>query len=255
MKKLNNYIKKEATEIFKHLSKDILLKETLFSTNKKYYKLMHRANLLFSIINFIPLISAIININIPYIFGYSIYIFGLYLVWIFEWATGFLIFEEIKTFTIIQIALHSFFGLYLDFYGKYDHFDDFLHLSGGMWLAFIIFPIILSLELSFSRQKIPTLILKVNFYTFSVALSMGTIWEIFEFTSDLIFKNFPGYRLAQENSLFDTMTDLIYDSFGAVFGIILFWHLLKRLNKNRNMYDLLEKIGLSLRNFIDNKHK
>lgn len=249
--KVVEYIKKESYEISKFLFKEPEIREALFSPNKKYYKIIHHFNLFFSLINIIPIIGSIYDFNLPYFIGYTIYALGVYFVWAFEWMTDFVIFEEIKTFTIIQIALHSFFGLFLDFYDKYDAFDDILHLTGGIWLALIVFPLILSLELTFSRQKIPTLILKVNFYTFSVALSMGTIWEIFEFTSDLIFAGYPGYRLAQEGSLFDTMMDLIYDSIGIVVGIWLFWAILRRLNKNRDMYSLLEKIGLALRKFID----
>ncbi|OQY09474.1 MAG: hypothetical protein B6I29_03350 [Marinitoga sp. 4572_148] len=249
--KFLEYIKKQSYEISNFLSKDKIIKEALFSPNKKYYNFLHYFNIFFSFVNLIPLISVFFNFNLPYLFGYSIYAFGLYILWAFEWVTDFVIFEEIKTYSIIQIALHSFFGLFLGFYDKYSHFDDLLHITGGIWIALIIFPIILSLELTFSRQKIPTLIIKVNFYTFSVSLAMGTIWEIFEFTSDLMFAGYPGYRLAQEGSLFDTMMDLIYDSFGSIAGILIFWMLLKRLNKNRDIYLLLEKIGLALRRFLD----
>lgn len=246
-------IKKETYNISNFLSKDKIIREALFSPNKKYYKFLHYFNIFFSVINIVPLIGLFFNFNLPYLFGYTIYALGIYIIWAFEWVTDFVVFEEIKTFSIIQIALHSFFGLYLGFYDKYPYYDDILHISGGIWLAMIIFPIILSLELTFSRQKMPTLITKVNFYTFSVALTMGTMWEIFEFTSDLMFAGYPGYRLAQEGSLFDTMMDLIYDSFGSVIGIWLFWKILKRLNKNRDMYLLLEQIGLALRRYLDKK--
>ncbi|MDN5342517.1 hypothetical protein OF820_10440 [Oceanotoga sp. DSM 15011] len=249
-----NFLKKEFYDISKYLFKDKIVRETLFSSNTKYYKFLRYFNLFFSLIIFVPVIASFWSLNLPHFLGYLIFAFGVYVVWIFEWVTNSIIFEEIKTFTIIQIALHSFFGMFLEFYNKYEYYDDILHITGGIWLALIIFPIILSLELTFSRQKIPTLVWKVNLYTFFTSLSFGTIWEIFEFTSDQIFKNYPGYRMSQENSLFDTMTDLIYDAGGSILGIALFWYMLKKLNKNRDMYLLLERIGNALRNFIDKKN-
>ncbi|GAB6190239.1 hypothetical protein JCM30566_19820 [Marinitoga arctica] len=249
-----NTIKNKIEGISIALFEDEFIRETLFSSNIKYYKFIRRFNLFFSFINIIPLIYSFINFNLPYFLGYLIFALGIYIIWIFELITNSIIFEEIKTFTIIQIALHSFFGLFLGFYDKYDIFDDILHLSGGIWLATIIFPLVLSLELTYSRQKMPSLILKVNFYTFSIGMTMGVIWEIFEFISDSIFSDFPGYRLAQEGSLTDTMMDLIYDSIGIIVGIFIFWKILKRLNKDRDMYVLLEKIGIALRKFVDKKN-
>jgi len=84
-------------------------------------------------------------------------------------------------------------------------------------------------------------------------VTLGTLWEVFEFISDIIFRDYPGYRLAQQDNLFDTMTDLIYDCAGSILGIMLFWYLLRKLSKNRDIYNLLERIGKSLRIFMDRK--
>jgi hypothetical protein len=90
---------------------------------------------------------------------------------------------------------------------------------------------------------------------FSIVAMLGVFWEIGEFTSDLIFKNYEGYRLAQEGSLTDTMSDLIENQAGAAVGIFLFWNTLKKLNKNRDVYLMLEKISLALRNFFQKQRR
>jgi hypothetical protein len=72
---------------------------------------------------------------------------------------------------------------------------------------------------------------------------IGVFWEIGEFISDKIFGRYPGYRMAQE-SLNDTMLDLIFNNFGATIGILLFWRYLKR-SKDINTFvkDMGNKLG------------
>ncbi len=93
--------------------------------------------------------------------------------------------------------------------------------------------------------------LKVFVVTLSIVMTLGVFWEVGEFTSDLIFRDYPGYRLAQEDSLFDTMTDFIGNFIGSLTGIYIFWNTLKRLNKTRDMNSLLERIGSALRDYVN----
>lgn len=247
------YLKNEGHEISVFLRNDTLIRETLFSSNSRAYRALRIFNLGMSLIIFLPVVASFLNMNLPHFLGYLISALGIYLVWIFELITKSTLFEEIKTFTIMQVSLHSVFGMYLQFYDKYTYFDDFLHITGGMWLSLVLFPIILAIELTFTSQKLSTAIWKVNLSTFSLSVTLGTLWEVFEFLSDIIFRDYPGYRLAQQDSLFDTMTDLIYDCAGSILGIMLFWYLLRKLSKNRDIYNLLERIGKSLRMFMDRK--
>ena len=57
-------------------------------------------------------------------------------------------------------------------------------------------------------------------YAFSLAVTIGTIWEIFEFTMDQLF----GLTM-QKSGLVDTMWDLMVDCAGAFLGAIsgFFW--------------------------------
>jgi hypothetical protein len=140
--------------------------------------------------------------------------------------------------------------MWLGFYDRFPIFDDILHLTGGMWLVSFLFPLVLGSELVWSRSISKTLLFKIFIYMFSIVAMFGVFWKIGEFTSDLIFRNYEGYRLAQEGSLTDTMSDLIENQIGAAIGIFLFWNTLKKLSKNRDIYHILEKISLALRNFF-----
>lgn len=51
----------------------------------------------------------------------------------------------------------------------------------------------------------------VAIITFAMAISVGTLWEIFEFNTDSVF----GTNL-QQSGLVDTMTDLIINAIGAM---------------------------------------
>ena len=62
----------------------------------------------------------------------------------------------------------------------------------------------------------------VSFLAFCFALSMGTMWEIFEFGMDQIF----GMNM-QKSGLLDTMWDLIVDTIGAAIGALAGFFFLK----------------------------
>ena len=53
----------------------------------------------------------------------------------------------------------------------------------------------------------------IAIFSFSFAVSIGVIWEIFEFSMDSLF----GFNM-QKSGLGDTMTDLIVDALGALFA-------------------------------------
>ena len=239
--------------IYDSLNNDEMIKETLFSSNSRTYMVMRDINIAFSLVNWIPLIMCLRNFSLSTFIGHLAFAIFIYVIWIFEKATKAMIFEEIRFFMIAQITAHNFFGVFLHFYDRYTYYDDFLHVTGGICMTVFAFPIILGSELAFSKRKIPSIVIKVDLSTFSFAATLGVIWEIIEFTADLLFRNVPGYHLAQQDN-FDTMTDLIYDCGGAVIGIILFWKLLKRLNKNRNMDTLLGRIGDALNKFENRKY-
>ena len=250
LKKIAKRVRKPIIKLNLFLINDTEVKETLFSSNTKFFVFFRWMNLFFSFVALIPVIHSAINFNLPHFLGYLLSFLLIDFIWVFEWVTKSTIFEEIRFFSILQITLHSFFGMWLGFYNSYPIFDDILHITGGMWLVSFLFPLVLGSELIWSRTISKTLLFKIYIYMFSIVAMIGVFWEIGEFTSDLIFRGYEGYRVAQEGSLTDTMSDLIENQIGAVIGLFIYWQTLKKLNEKRDVYKLLEKISLALRNFF-----
>ena len=230
---------------------DPLVKETLFTSDSRLFKALRIINIFFSFVVFIPIIATIWDFNLPHFLGYLLCAFGVYLTWVFEWTTKSPILEEIRTFTIIQISLHGVFGMWLEFYNKFEIYDFILHITGGMWLVFLIFPLVIGIELLSADSKSPFFSFKIIIITLTIVTTLGVFWEIGEFISDLIFRNYPGYRLAQEDSLFDTMTDFIANLIGTITGLGVFWMTLKKLNKSRDMDSLFERMGKALKDYVN----
>ncbi|MFD3155318.1 hypothetical protein ACFIJ5_00220 [Haloimpatiens sp. FM7330] len=238
------------------LFKEREFEQTFFFTSVKKYYALRRMNSIIAFLIFIPIIvSSIKSIKTPYLISYCISAIFIYGTWIFERTTKSIILEEGRFFIIIQVLLHSFFGTWLGFYSRFNYYDDILHILGGICLAVVIFPYVLGEELIWSNRKNTFLIYKVNIIIYGLVNTLGVFWEIGEFCSDLIFKKYPGYRLAQEGSLFDTMTDLIYDNIGAIIGICILWRITIKLNKQRNMSEVFKKLVIPLREIVNTKVK
>ncbi|HPV62306.1 MAG TPA: hypothetical protein PLY22_00030 [Fervidobacterium sp.] len=248
-------IQSEFRMMHSFLINDPLVKETLFTSNSRLFTVLRTTNLFFSFVVFIPIIASFWNFNLPSFLGYILCAFVVYLTWIFELVTKSIILEEIRTFTIVQVSLHSVFGIWLGFYGKFHIYDFILHLTGGMWLVFLIYPIVIGIELLSTDSKNPFFYFKIVIITLVAVTALGAFWEIGEFVSDLIFRNYPGYRLAQEDSLFDTMTDILANLIGTIAGMEIFWTTLKKLNKYRDMDLLFQRMGRALKDYINNMKK
>ncbi len=117
------------------------------------------------------------------------------------------------------IVLFTYASLYLgvlhSFYFRFDWWDLLLHGSSALIFGFIGFLIvyILNHEKRLEIHMVPRF---VAIFSFAFALSIGAIWEIFEFTMDHLFG-----LMMQKASLTDTMTDLIIDAVGAVIASLL----------------------------------
>lgn len=110
------------------------------------------------------------------------------------------------------------------FYGRFWWWDDLLHLMSGIIIAIAGFLLIYYLQARFNTSIHPLL---VALFTFCFALSVGVLWEVFEFTFDATLGlnmqrwDAPaGIPLLghdyQGNAVRDTMSDLIIDGIGAL---------------------------------------
>lgn len=108
---------------------------------------------------------------------------------------------------ILFIAATLYLGEVSNFYERFWWWDLLLH--GGSALGFGIIGFLIMLYLSQSSKLLASPLL-IAIFSFSFAVAIGALWEIFEFAMDQIF----GLNM-QKSGLYDTMGDLIVDVFGA----------------------------------------
>ena len=125
----------------------------------------------------------------------------------------------LKKSTFLSIMLFVLFSLFLgktlNFYAKIPNWDKFLHFVSGIIFARVGKEIYVKIN---GDGNIPLMILFVILF----ASSISGLWEIWEFTSDYILKT-----NAQNNSLFDTMTDMILGNLGGIVYLLL-WKIKKQ---------------------------
>ena len=129
---------------------------------------------------------------------------------------------EFQLMTVIFVFATLFLGEILRYYDRFDWWDTALHGSSGLLLGIFGFLLVyvMNENRSIDLQLRPGL---VAFFAFVFALSVGTLWEIFEFAMDEMFG-----QMMQTGGLSDTMWDLVFDAIGA--GAISFfgWWYLRR---------------------------
>lgn len=116
---------------------------------------------------------------------------------------------EFDLITIGFIFAALFLGETRDFYGRFWWWDVALHTTSGGLLG------ILGVLLVYIMNETPRVDLQMKpgfiaFFAFCFALSVGAVWEMFEFSMD----NWFGSNM-QKSGLVDTMWDLIVDAIGA----------------------------------------
>ncbi|MDP4132999.1 MAG: hypothetical protein Q8882_03200 [Bacillota bacterium] len=144
---------------------------------------------------------------------------------------------------IIFIFAAQILGEIGSFYERFPWWDTMLHASSGVMLALIGFMIVTALN-EYDRSKVHLSPLFVAMFAFSFALSLGALWEIFEFCADRFLgtdmqKYLPPNgvtALKCENwkydaGLVDTMCDLIVDAVSAL--IISLGGFIKLVRKDR----------------------
>lgn len=132
---------------------------------------------------------------------------------------------KIPSVMLLFYVLFLYAAIYLgevrNFYYTIPHWDTILHTFSGGMLGAIGFSFITILN---GTEKIPLNLspIFVAFFSFCFALTLGTIWEIYEFTADSIlqtnmqkFALEDGTLLIGRAALSDTMKDLIVDGIGA----------------------------------------
>ncbi len=126
----------------------------------------------------------------------------------------------INGFLFIFVFLSQIAGRVFDFYTIFSFWDILLHTLAGILFYYIGKELILYFHPSLRKKRI------LIFFCFCFSLTMGTIWEIFEFTFDqLLYMNMQEARgLVGVSAIKDTMSDLIVLTLGTIFSAILDRH-------------------------------
>jgi uncharacterized membrane protein YjdF len=110
---------------------------------------------------------------------------------------------------IIFILLSIFLGRALNFYALVPQWDKLLHFLSGFLFAQAGKEIYLKLGGNKQNKAV------LNYFALFSAFSAATLWEIWEFASDKILNT-----NAQNNSLDDTMYDIVAGSVGGIIKVI-----------------------------------
>lgn len=115
---------------------------------------------------------------------------------------------EFTLLTCIILFASFVLGEVKDFYELIWWWDLALHGLSAMLMGFIGFLTVYVFHMTHRLEVKP---LHVAAFTFGFAVTIGTLWEIFEFLMDW----YVGTNM-QKSGLIDTMTDLIINAFGAL---------------------------------------
>jgi hypothetical protein len=141
----------------------------------------------------------------------------------------------IVLFIYAGLFLSSQFNLYYTFWW----WDDLLHTLSGVILGFIGFIVVYKINYRYSMDINPLLI---ALFSFAFAISLGVLWEIGEFTLDVITGSAHQKWDLEDNEelmgkpyqgsgLRDTMSDLIIDTVGALITSIITYFMYKTQKK------------------------
>jgi len=114
---------------------------------------------------------------------------------------------ELTLVTCIFLYASFALGEVRNFYEKIWWWDLALHGLSAMTIGLIGF---LSIYVFYMTQRINVAAGWIATITFTLAVSVGSLWEIFEFVMDWYF----GFNM-QKSGLVDTMTDLMLNASGA----------------------------------------
>ncbi len=117
----------------------------------------------------------------------------------------------------------------IGFAGAYDSiplWDDFGHIWGGAIFALIGFAWVYSMNVS---GRIKTTLPMTSIISVMWSVTVGVIWEIWEFTWDSAHGLVNVYGLSQ-NGLIDTMSDLSNDLIASIAMALLCMYLVRNFN-------------------------
>jgi hypothetical protein len=143
---------------------------------------------------------------------------------------------EFEILVVVFVYAGLFLGEVRGYYTIYWWWDVVLHATSAIAFGIIGFVILFIL---YKRGEVQAHPIWLALFSFSFAVMIGAVWEIFEFGMDQFF----GLNM-QKSGLIDTMWDLIVDSGGALIASLLGFLYLKgekRFSLAKLMGDFIEE--------------
>ena len=158
--------------------------------------------------------------------------------------------DDVEIIIVIFIYLGIFMGFQYKMYYTFFWWDDLLHFLSGLILGYISFIVVYKINHKYSMDISPFF---VALFSFAFAVSMGVMWEILEFTGDVLLGSahqkwdLPETEILlgkayQGSGLRDTMSDLILDSIGALISSVTIYF--KYSRKKQRVLDEMKKMIL-----------
>ncbi len=140
---------------------------------------------------------------------------------------------EYELLAILFVFASLFLGEFLSYYERFWWWDIVLHTTSGLLLGILGFLLVYVLNES---RRIGSHMRAgfVALFAFTFAVTVGALWEIFEFAADqLLGTNMQKAMLHDPSGLTDTMWDLMVDALGAaVISGFGWWH----MKRNRRSF-------------------
>ena len=135
---------------------------------------------------------------------------------------------EFQLLAVIFVFAALFLGEIQSYYVRFWWWDIALHTSSGLLMGILGFLLVYVLNES-ENLDIHMRSHFVALFAFLFAVTVGTLWEIFEFTMDqVVGTNMQKPMLGDSSGLTDTMWDMIVNALGALAISALGWWYMKR---------------------------
>lgn len=143
--------------------------------------------------------------------------------------------NQVETIYLIFIFFAHFLGSIIDLYHYLNGYDKVMHFLSGMLSALIGFVLLVKLE-EYKRKKLLFTII----FIMAISLSIGALWEFYEFTADNLFGKDAQNVLT--TGVDDTMWDMIMAFLGASLVAIRYYY--ESYRKKRSIViGFIEEVG------------
>lgn len=127
---------------------------------------------------------------------------------------------HVNIFIILLVLItfigNSFIGNYLNVYNTSKHYDRFLHALGSFSFSLFCYSILTKTTILTIKPKF-----YISIFVASIGISLGCIYEIYEFISDSTIKSNNQHGLKDTN--FDLISDVIGSIIAGIVSMLIFF--------------------------------